>query len=68
LVVYTAFQELQTVKENLEKNGLEIKEASLTYLPQNKVELSESELEKYIDFIDKIQEQDDVVEVYDNVN
>jgi YebC/PmpR family DNA-binding regulatory protein len=68
LVVYTVFQELQTVKENLEKNGLEIKEASLTYLPQNKVELSESELEKYIDFIDKIQEQDDVVEVYDNVN
>jgi YebC/PmpR family DNA-binding regulatory protein len=68
LVVYTAFQELQTVKENLEKNGLEIKEASLTYLPQNKVELSESELEKYIDFVDKIQEQDDVVEVYDNVN
>ncbi len=66
-VVYTAFQELQAVKENLEKSGLKIREACLTYLPQNKIELNDQELEKYFDFVDRIQEQDDVVEIYDNI-
>jgi YebC/PmpR family DNA-binding regulatory protein len=68
LIVYTAFQELQMVKENLEKAGLKIKEAGLTYLPQNKLELSDKDLEKYADFFEKVEEQDDVVEVYDNVS
>jgi YebC/PmpR family DNA-binding regulatory protein len=68
LVVYTAFQELQVVKENLEKAGLKIKEAGLTYLPQNKLELNNKDLEKYAEFFEKIEEQDDVVEIYDNIN
>jgi YebC/PmpR family DNA-binding regulatory protein len=68
LVVYTAFQELQVVKENLEKAGLKIKEAGLTYLPQNKLELNDKDLEKYAEFFEKIEEQDDVVEIYDNIN
>jgi YebC/PmpR family DNA-binding regulatory protein len=66
--VYTAFQDLQTVKENLEKAGLKIKEAGLTYLPQNKLELNNQDLEKYAEFFEKVQEQEDVVEIYDNVN
>ena len=67
-VVYTPMQELQNVQKNLEAAGLSIKEAGLTYLPQNTVELSDSDLEKYAEFFDKIEEQDDVVEIYDNIN
>mgnify|MGYP001154913725 CR=1 FL=1 len=67
-IVYTAFQELQMVKENLEKTGLKIKEAGLTYLPQNKLELNDQDLEKYAEFFDKIEEQDDVVEIFDNIS
>jgi YebC/PmpR family DNA-binding regulatory protein len=66
-IIYTTFQELQIVKENLEKVGLIVKEAGLTYLPQNKLELENQDLEKYAEFFDKIEEQDDVVEIYDNI-
>ncbi len=67
LIIYTPFQKLQEVKEFLEKAELEIKEANSTYLPQNTLEISDAELENYSNFIDKIEEQDDVVEIYDNL-
>jgi len=67
LIVFTPFQKLQEVKEFLEKAELEIKEAGLTYLPQNPVEVSDQELENYSNFVDKVEEQDDVVEIYDNI-
>lgn len=67
-IVYTPFQELQLVKENLEKTGLEIKEMGLTYLPQNLLELGDKELEIYSNFFDKVDENDDVVEIYDNLS
>lgn len=67
LIVYTPFQKLQAVKEYLEKSGLKITEASATYLPKNTLDLNDKELETYSNFVDKIEEQDDVVEIYDNV-
>ena len=66
-IIYTSMQELQDVQKNLEKYGLKIKEVGLTYLPQNTLELNEKYLEKYAEFFDKIEEQDDVVEIYDNI-
>lgn len=67
LIVYTPFQKLQAVKEYLEKAGLKITEASATYLPKNTLDLNDKEIETYSNFVDKIEEQDDVVEIYDNV-
>ncbi len=67
-IVFTPFQELQLVKENLEEAGLEIKEAGLTYLPQNLLELEDKELEIYSNFFDKVDEHDDVVEIYNNLS
>ncbi|MCK5080643.1 MAG: YebC/PmpR family DNA-binding transcriptional regulator [Candidatus Moranbacteria bacterium] len=67
LVVYAPFQKLQVVKEFLEKAGLKIEEATLTYLPQNVLELSNKKIKVYANFIEKIEEQDDVVEIYDNL-
>ncbi len=66
-VIYTSFQKLQEVKEFLEKSELEIKEAISTYLPQNTLDLSDKDIEIYSNFVDKIEEQEDVVEIYDNL-
>jgi len=68
LVVYTSFQKLQEVKDYLIRSGLEIKEAVLTYLPQNTIELSDEEIEIYSNFVDKIEEQEDISEIYDNLS
>jgi len=67
LVVFTPFQQLQEVKEYLEKAELSVEEATLTYIPQNILEITDSELESYSSFVDKVEEQDDVVEIYDNL-
>ena len=67
LIIFTPFQKLQAVKEYLEKAGLKIAEATTPFLPQNILKINNQELETYSNFIDKIEEQDDVVEIYDNV-
>ena len=68
LIVYTPMQELQSVQKNLEEAGLKILEAGLTYVPQNTLELNDDDIEKYLEFFDKVEEQDDVIEIFDNIN
>ncbi len=68
LIIFTPFQKLQAIKEYLEKAGLKITEATTPYLPQNVLEISDQELEAYSNFVNKVEEQEDVVEVYDNLS
>jgi len=65
--VYCALTDLMNVKENLDKAGLEITNAEPTFIASQKSELSESEREKYDDLLEKLDENDDVVEIYDNL-
>ncbi len=67
LEIITQPAELQKIKEFLENNKIKIKEAQLTYLPQQTVELNEQEQEKLLNFIDGLEENDDVQEVITNV-
>lgn len=66
-LVYTEAQDLQKVKENLEKSGLEIAEAGLIYIAKNTSSIdahTKIDYEKLLGFLD---DNDDVVEVYDNI-
>lgn len=68
LEVITLPETFLEVKEALEKEGIEnFKEATITMLPDNQIELdSEKELE-VIDLINALEELDDVKEVYHNL-
>jgi len=66
--IYCALTDLMIVKENLDKAGLEITNAEPTFIASQKSELSESEKEKYENLLEKLDENDDVVEIYDNLN
>ena len=66
---YTSPSSFSQVKENLEKEGItDFKTAEVKYLPNNEVVLPVAKAEKVLSFIDKLEDEDDVQEVYHNLD
>ncbi|EKE21954.1 MAG: hypothetical protein ACD_7C00086G0006 [uncultured bacterium] len=65
--VYTKLSELKIVKENLERENFQIVNAQPTYVATQKKEITEAEREKYENLLEKLDENDDVVEIYDDL-
>jgi len=63
----TKINELQKVKDLLEKNGLKIVSGGLIYLAQQKMKLNEKEQEAYEKLLEDLDNQDDVQEIFDNL-
>jgi len=66
-VVYTKVEDLKTVKEQLEKAGLKIEGAELVYVPVQKTQLVEDSKVEYEKLLEKLDEHEDVQEVFDNL-
>lgn len=67
LVVYTDLKEFAKVRNGLLAGGLEIKEASLSYVPNAMIEVTDQEVaRKVIRLIDTLDELDDTVQTYTN--
>jgi YebC/PmpR family DNA-binding regulatory protein len=67
VTVYTKTSDLQKVKENLEKAGFQIEGAGLVYAPTQKIELDADAKIDYEKLLEKLDENDDVQEIYDNL-
>lgn len=67
LTVYTRTEDLQKVKDALEKSGLAIEDAGLIYTPTQKTTLSTDDKFDYEKLLETLDEQDDVQEIYDNL-
>lgn len=67
ILIYTKIEDLQNVKETLEKEGLSIKGAELIYIPLQKTEIDSNTKLDYEKLLEKLDENDDVQEVYDNL-
>lgn len=67
LTVYTKIEDLWTVKAELEKKNLEIDAASLMFVPTQKIEIDEAARQEYENLLEKLDELDDVQEIYDNL-
>jgi YebC/PmpR family DNA-binding regulatory protein len=67
LTVYTAPENLQKTKEALEKNALIIKDLALSYIPLQKITLTEKDQLAYEKLLEILDEQEDVQEIYDNL-
>ncbi|MEF3691951.1 MAG: YebC/PmpR family DNA-binding transcriptional regulator [Candidatus Moraniibacteriota bacterium] len=65
--VYVKLSDLKIAKENLEKENFQILNAQPTFVATQKKEISEAEREKYENLLEKLDENDDVVEIYDNL-
>jgi len=67
ITVYTKIENLQKVKENLEKAGFQIENAGLIYAPLQKTTLDDNAKVDYEKLLEKLDENDDVQEIYDNL-
>lgn len=65
--VYTDPSAFSDVRKYLEGKGIEFLEADVRMIPQNKITLNEENTEKFIKLLDKLEELDDVQDVYHNV-
>ena len=67
LNIYTKMEELQKVKENLEKAGLKIAAMELVFAPLQKTELSQDDQLDYEKLLEELDNQEDVQEIFDNL-
>ena len=61
---FTAFGELSKA---LEEMNIEVKKATLEYIPNSTIELSDAHMEELETLIDKLEEDEDVQSVYTNI-
>jgi YebC/PmpR family DNA-binding regulatory protein len=65
--VYTKLSDLKIVKESLERENFQILSAQPSYVATQKKEITEEEREEYENILEKLDENDDVVEIYDDL-
>ena len=65
--VYTQFQDLKSVEESLEQMGFKVASAEKVYIPNTYVEPSDTDAQSILKFIERLEDLDDVQEVYTNM-
>ena len=67
-IVCTAYDKMQDVQKSLEAQGIEVKGCELTMVPTTPTDVSVSDAKKVQRLIDRLEELDDVQNVYSTMN
>ncbi len=65
--IYTSPAAFSDVRKYLEEKGVTFLEADVRMIPQSKITLSDENVEKFMKLLDKLEDLDDVQDVYHNV-
>jgi transcriptional/translational regulatory protein YebC/TACO1 len=65
--VYCDIRALESVKSAVEKAGLKIEDSGLEWVAKNTTELSDEQSDKVLEFLSKLQDHEDVENVYTNL-
>ncbi len=67
--IYTDPSHFSDVKDEIEKQGIkDFKTAEVRYVPNQEMKVPKPKAEKLLDFVDKLEEDDDVQEVFHNLD
>ena len=67
--IYTKPSNFSKVKDKLTLQGInDFKTAEVKYLPKNEIKLPKDKAEKILDFIEKLENEDDIQDVYHNLD
>ncbi len=66
--IYTSFEDFGNMSKGLEEKGIEVVNSELVRVPTSKVELSDDNLEVALDLVDKLEQDDDVQNVFHNLD
>lgn len=67
LVIRATFTEFGTMQEALEARNIEVKSSGAEYIPANMVEVSDEQAEEVLGLIDRLEQDDDVQDVFHNL-
>jgi YebC/PmpR family DNA-binding regulatory protein len=67
-LVFTQPQDTGSVAEKLRESGLKTEDVKLSYLPENFIEVDKETEASYKNLLEKLEDQEDVVEIFDNLN
>ncbi|MCD8212642.1 MAG: YebC/PmpR family DNA-binding transcriptional regulator [Campylobacter sp.] len=67
LYIYGDYTSFGTLHEGIEKLALELKKATLQYIPNSTIVLSEEQMQDVERLLDKLEDDDDVQAVYTNI-
>jgi YebC/PmpR family DNA-binding regulatory protein len=67
-VIVTEPADFQTVKDGIEAAGIEIVDAEITRIPDNTVAVSGDDVQKIMNLIDTLEDNDDIQKVYSNAD
>lgn len=68
IVIYAAFESFGDMQKALEERGIEVSSSELVRLPSHTKELSDEEVEDVIKLIEKMEEDDDVGNIFHTMN
>ena len=64
IVLYSAFEDFGNLQKGLEEMGIEVDKAELIRIPSHTKQLSDDQVEDVITILDKLEEDDDVANVF----
>jgi YebC/PmpR family DNA-binding regulatory protein len=67
ILVYTSFQDFGTMQKGLEEKGLAVISSEVQRIPTTTKELSDEQIDEVLKLIEKLEEDDDVQNVYHNM-
>jgi YebC/PmpR family DNA-binding regulatory protein len=67
LLIYVPFQEFGTMQKALEDKGIEIKNAELQRIPATLVELTEEQEQDFQKLMDRLEDDDDITNIWHNM-
>jgi YebC/PmpR family DNA-binding regulatory protein len=68
LVLHCDFTDFGTLQKGLEEQNIEVKESELARIPSHTKQLNDTEVEEVIKLLDKMEDDDDVVNVFHNMD
>ncbi|MGB3547637.1 MAG: YebC/PmpR family DNA-binding transcriptional regulator [Saprospiraceae bacterium] len=68
IIFYTAFEDFGSFSKALDERNIEIAGAELVRIPSHYKELSDEEVEDVINLVDKMEEDDDVANIFHNMD
>jgi len=68
MTIYTTPEDYEPVRKELEDKGYEISDSDLAMIPNSEVDLDKSTAKKTLNLMEKLEDHDDVQDVYANFN
>ena len=66
--VFCDYKDLFIVSDAIKKTGIEVESAEITYIPQNTVKLAPEQTKKVLKFLDMLDDEEDIQNVYSNLD